>query len=147
MNNPFLAAALVALLLAMWALDHQRAELAAANSSLHALESDASRNLTLIEQQQGALADMTALHEEVATINRRTRAIQAELSAQDERRAQQLKELARNDPDVAAYLARPVPVAVGLRHARTETTDPRAWREPGTVQASPVSPARAAGLP
>lgn len=142
--NPLHVGALVALVLALWAIDHTTSENAHLADQLASLQRDESRNAQLIQQQAAALAQRDALADRVAAIQSGLGALGRDLRARADENAQAMEELKRNDQEVREWMAGCVPAAVGVRYARPTTTDPRAYRAPESVPAVGVP---AAGSP
>ncbi|MSU98456.1 hypothetical protein EB795_31830 [Pseudomonas mandelii] len=92
----------------------------------------------------GALANQVVLRERLDKIDRQTRSINSTLDGQTAQLNQSLAELKRTDEKITAYLAAPIPGALGLRYARPETTDPIAWRASAVVQPGAVPAAGSA---
>jgi hypothetical protein len=91
-----------------------------------------------------ALDSQAVLREALDKIDRQTRAINSTLDGQTAQLNRNLAELKRTDEKTNAYLAELVPVALGLRYQRPETTDPVAYRASAVVQPGAVSPAGSA---
>lgn len=128
-----LGAALV-VSLSLWFADH----------ALQANERYAEANKELADQRDGlldALRDMGDVRTALSNIERKTRAINSTLDGQTAQLNRNLAELKRTDEKTNAYLAELVPVALGLRYQRPETTDPVAYRAGAVVQPGAVSPA------
>ncbi len=140
--NPLLLAALVALLLAGWAIDRTTSANARQADRIVTLERDATRAAELVELQAAALADSQAVQGELMRIGTATRQLQQSLNIQTARLGAGLEELKRNDQATRDYLLGAVPAAVGMRHARPETTDPLEYRRAAAgVRADAVPPA------
>ena len=101
-----------------------------------------------LAQQRAALAkalgDQASLRSVLDKIDRQTRSTNTVLAGQTAQLNRNLAELKRTDEKTNAYLAELVPVALGLRYARPETTDPVAYRVGAVVQPGAVSPAGSA---
>ena len=116
----------------------------------HALQANvryAEANEGLAAQRDGlldALRDMGDVRTALSNIERNTRAINSTLDGQTAQLNRNLAELKRTDEKTNAYLAELVPVALGLRYARPETTDPIAYRAGAVLQSGAVSPAGSA---
>jgi len=116
----------------------------------HALQN----NMRLTEANEGmarelvalatALDSQAVLREALDKIDRQTRAINSTLDGQTAQLNRNLAELKRTDEKTNAYLAELVPVALGLRYARPETTDPVAYRAGAVLQPGAVPPAGSA---
>lgn len=109
---------------------------------IRVFERDAERTAELVTLQANALANGQALQGELLRIGTATRQLQQTLNIQTARLDASLDELKRNDQATRDYLLGAVPAAVGMRHARPETTDPAAYRQAAAgVRADPVPPA------
>lgn len=101
-----------------------------------------------LAQQRAALAkalgDQASLRSVLDKIDRQTRSTNTVLAGQTAQLNRNLAELKRTDEKTNAYLAELVPVALGLRYARPETSDPVAYRAGAVVQPGAVSPAGSA---
>lgn len=101
-----------------------------------------------LAQQRAALAkalgDQASLRSVLDKIDRQTRSTNTVLVGQTAQLNRNLAELKRTDEKTNAYLAELVPVALGLRYARPETSDPVAYRAGAVVQPGAVSPAGSA---
>lgn len=86
-----------------------------------------------------ALGDQASLRSVLDKIDRQTRSINFVLDGQTAQLNRNLAELKRTDEKTNAYLAELVPVALGLRYARPETTDPIAYRAGAVLQSGAVS--------
>jgi hypothetical protein len=91
-----------------------------------------------------ALDSQAVLRDAVDKIDRQTRFISTALDGQAAQLNRNLAELKRTDEKTNSYLAELVPVALGLRYQRPETTDPVAYRAGAVVQPRAVSPAGSA---
>lgn len=143
--NALHVVALVALLGALWAVDHTRGENARQADQITSLQRDASRDQQLIADQAKALAGQQALQGELSKISAATRKTEQALARQSAQLARDLEELKRTDETVEPYLRGLVPVAVGLRYERPETTDPLAYRQGGGVRTGAVPAVGAPG--
>jgi uncharacterized coiled-coil protein SlyX len=140
--NPLHVVALVVLIGALWAIDHTQGENAWQADRIASLESTATHDAAVIEQQAEALANQQALATQVGQIGAATARLQRRLDQQADAMTAGLEELKRTDPDARDYLLSPVPAAVGMRHARPETTDVGAYRDAaGRVPRAGVMPA------
>jgi hypothetical protein len=139
MNGYGLAGGLTAALavaLSLWFADH----------TLQANVRYAEVNKDLAGQRDvllDALRDMGDVRTALSGIERNTRAINSTLDGQTAQLNRNLAELKR-DAKTNAYLAELVPVALGLRYQRPETTAPVAYRAGAVVQPGAVSPAGSA---
>lgn len=136
--NALHVVALVALLGALWAVDHTRAENARKADQIAGLERDASRDQQLIADQASALASQQALQGELVKISAATRKTEQAIARQSAQLARDLEELKRSDETIEPYLRGLVPVAIGLRYERPETIDPLAYRQAGGVRTGAV---------
>lgn len=110
----------------MTSLGHWQAEMAVQSQQLQFLgQKWAMQKLAEIEHRLQQLGQ---------TVNRNTSAQSAAF-----------EELKRNDRVIAAYLAGPVPGALGRLYERPETTGPAAWNAPHGVLPGAVRAAGAAG--
>ena len=91
-----------------------------------------------------ALLDREAFRIVLAQIDTRTRSIYSTLDGQAAQLNRSLAELKRTDEKTNAYLAELVPVALGLRYQRPETTDPVAYRAGAVLQSGAVPSAGSA---
>ncbi len=133
--------ALIVLVGLLWALDHTRSDNARQADRITALESTATHDAAVIEQQSKALANQQGLAEAVGKIGAETAQLRHRLDQQADALTAGLEELKRTDPDARDYLLDPVPAAVGMRHARPETTDVGAYRQAaGSVPRAGVMP-------
>lgn len=119
---------------ALWFADHWRQESVRADAAY--ADVAASRD-EVVEVLRGQLV----LRESLDKIDRQTLAITNALDGQTAQLNRNLVEMKRTDEKARAYLAELIPVALGLRYARPETTDPVAYRagavvQPGVVPAS-----------
>lgn len=142
--NPLQLAALVALIGALWLVDHTRSESERLAAELAASKSDASRLGELAARQAEALAEGQQLADRVTAIQSRLGDLTRTYRADAEQNRQALEELKRNDQIARAWMAGCVPAAVGLRYARHATTDPGAYAAPAVLPAVGVP---AAGSP
>ncbi|QIB09036.1 hypothetical protein GZ982_30285 (plasmid) [Pseudomonas fluorescens] len=134
--------------LALWAADHYRQSADAAQQQVESLKGDVDTLAANAATLTQALADRTALQEQLAEVGKATRQMNSTLATQSAQINRNFDELKRNDKAIADYLRQPVPVDLGVRYARPETTDPVAYRagstglpEPGAV--SPAGPTSA----
>lgn len=106
-------------------------------------ERDLADAQAMVELQAGVLASQQQLLGDLADIERRMQALGQTVTRNASSQAKALEELKRNDQTIAAYLAGPVPAALGRMYQRPETTDPAAYRAPDGVQPGAVSAAGA----
>ncbi|MDG9925719.1 MULTISPECIES: hypothetical protein [unclassified Pseudomonas] len=99
----------------------------------------------MVELQAGVLVSQQQLLGDLADIERRMQQLGQTVTRNASSQAHALEELKRNDQTIAAYLAGPVPSALGRLYERPETTDPAAYRAPDGVQPGAVSAAVAVG--
>lgn len=95
----------------------------------------------MIDLQAGVLEQQQAQLGMLADIERRMQQLGQTVNRNADNQAQAFEELKRNDETIAAYLAGPVPAALGRLYERPETTDPAAYHaptgmRPGAVQAA-----------
>lgn len=137
-------AALAALLAAGWALDHMHGSNARQADQITSLRQANAQRDELIATQAKALEDRQAMSQAFAQVSTATHHLQQQLDRQGDQLAAGLEDLKRNDPASRDYLLGAVPAAVGMRHARPETTDPAAYREAAAnvPRADPVPAAR-----
>lgn len=145
--SPLSVAALAVALLAGWAgysWEEMRGSNARQADRIAVLELSAKGHAELIDAQAKALADRQAMTKALDQVTATTARLGQQLDRQGEQLAAGLEELKRDDPEAREYLRGAVPAAVGMRHARPETTDPAAYREgaPGVRLADPVPTAR-----
>lgn len=131
--SPWLAAALVSVL-SLWTADHYRQSSDRVSAAYADLAAERDGLVDLLRGQ-------VVLRESLDKIDRQTRAITSALDGQTAQLNRNLVEMKRTDEKARAYLAELIPVALGLRYARPETTDPVAYRagavvQPGAVPAS-----------
>ncbi|GAD62636.1 hypothetical protein [Aquipseudomonas alcaligenes] len=99
----------------------------------------------MVVLQAGVLAGQQQLLGDLADIERRMQQLGQTVTRNASDQAAAFEELKRNDQAIAAYLAAPVPAALGRLYQRPETTDPAAYRAPDGVQPGAVPPAGAVG--
>lgn len=93
---------------------------------------------------QQVVSDRAELQDRLTDISRASQQVLTVLDGQTVLINRNLSELKRNDKAIFDYLGSPVPVAIGLRYARPETTDPAAYRAAAAgVQPGAVPPAGA----
>ena len=145
--NPLVAAGGgLVVVLSLWFADHS---LQLKKQAMQANATFEQRNTELEAQAKDlrfALADRAAVQVVLGELNTRLNQTQSTLSVQTGQINRSLAELKRSDEQITAYLARPVPGALGLRYARTETTDPVEYRASAAgVRADLVPSAGSAG--
>lgn len=138
--NPWLAAGGALVVVgALWFADHSLQE----NERLVELNHGLARELFAMTK---ALDSQTVLREALDKIDQHTRLTNVALDRQTAQMNLNLAELKRTNEEVRAYLDSPVPAAIGVRHARPETTDPVAYRASAVMQPGTVSPAGPSGV-
>lgn len=141
-------AAAVAIVLALWAVDHYRQEKNAAIETAGRFSDDLQKITGHYNDLAREMEKWTELADQVAEITKGTKRLSLTIDSQTSLLSRNFAELKRNDQAVAGYLGISVPAALGVRYARPETTDPAAYRaaatgmQPGAV---PSSGAAAAG--
>lgn len=103
--------------------------------------------LAMVELQAGVLVGQQQLLGDLAEIERRMQQLGQTVTRNASSQAQAFEELKRNDQTIAAYLAGPVPGALGRLYERPETIDPAAYRAPDGVQLGAVPAAGAVAGP
>lgn len=143
MSYVYVAAAVVMLVLSA-AVTHLRGANALQAEQIANLNQAAAQRDELITTQAQALEDRQAMTEAFAQVSAATHHLQQQLDRQVDQLAAGLEDLKRNDPVSRDYLLGAVPAAIGMRHARPETTDPAAYREAAAnvPRTDPVPPAR-----
>lgn len=133
---------------AIWALDHARGVNALQAQQIATLEAEATRTNAIVEQQAEALARQQETAKALGKIGADMAQLSSLLDQQGDTLAAGLEELKRNDPDAREYLRGAVPAAVGMRHARPETTDIGAYRaSAGSVPRPDAVPAAGQSRP
>lgn len=144
--NPLVAAVGgLVVVLSLWFADHS---LQVKDQAIQANAAFKEQNAALVSHSSKlafALADQAAVRDALSEMNVRLNQTQSTLSVQTGQISRSLAELKRNNEQITAYLASPVPGALGLRYARTETTDPVEYRS-GAVGVR-VDPVSASGSP
>lgn len=135
-----------AAILAGWQWDHSSSQLDALGAAVEATQEERDRVAAANIQFAQLLLDRQALDEKLSVISVGTRAINQALTGQAAQWRQDFAELKRNDDQVRAYLAAPVPAALGVRYARPATIDPLAWGS-GPAAHLPAGSVSAAGSP
>lgn len=127
--NPLVAAVGgLVVVLSLWFADHSRQ---VKEQALQANAGFVEQNAALIAHSNelaSALRDQAAVRAVLSDMNTRLNQTQSTLAGQTAHLNRSLAELKRSDEQITAYLASPVPGALGLRYARTETTDPVEYR-------------------
>ena len=118
----------------LWFADHAMQE----GKRLEGLNSNLEREL---KGANSALDNQAVMREALDKIDRQTRSTYLVLEGQTAQINRDLAELKRTDENIRTYLAGRVPAAIGLRHARPDTTDPVAYRAGAVVQPGAVSSA------
>lgn len=98
-----------------------------------------------VQQLSAQLARQQVTLDQLAEIERRLQQLGQTVNRNTSAHAAAFEELRRNDREIAAYLAGPVPGALGRLYERPETTDPAAWHAPNGVLPGAVRAAGAAG--
>ncbi|WP_374979229.1 hypothetical protein PSGK_21025 [Pseudomonas solani] len=98
-----------------------------------------------VQQLSVQLARQQVTLDQLAEIERRLQQLGQTVNRNTSAHAAAFEELRRNDREIAAYLAGPVPGALGRLYERPETTDPAAWHAPNGVLPGAVRAAGAAG--
>lgn len=127
--NPWMAASGgLVVVLSLWLADHswQVKEQAMQANAGFVEQNDAL--ISHVNELAVALHDQAALRTVLSDMNTRLNQTQSTLSVQTGQINRSLAELKRNNEQITTYLASPVPSALGLRYARTETTDPVEYR-------------------
>ena len=145
--NPWVAAGGgLVVVLSLWFADHSRQ---VKEQALQANAGLVEQNAALIahgNELASALRDQAAVRAVLSDMNTRLNQTQSTLAGQTAQLNRSLAELKRSDEQITAYLASPVPGALGLRYARTETTDPVEYRAGAAgVRADLVPSAGSAG--
>lgn len=128
--------------LSMWSADHSK------QLKNQALKDNAVL-VARVDELDAAALRQTSLLAVLSHMNQKLNQTQSTLSVQTSQISRSLAELKRNDEKITTYLADPVPGAIGLRYARTETTDPVEYRSSAAgvrtdivPSAGPPGPAR-----
>lgn len=128
--------------LAWWVIapriDLQEARADAAERQLQEARASVERLSQQLVRQQATL-------DQLAEIERRLQQLGQTVNRNTSAQSAAFEELKRNDREIAAYLAGPVPGALGRLYERPETTDPAAWHAPNGVLPGAVPAAGAAG--
>ncbi|MDU9415234.1 hypothetical protein [Pseudomonas sp. zfem005] len=98
-----------------------------------------------VERLSQQLVRQQATLDQLAEIERRLQQLGQTVNRNTSVQSAAFEELKRNDREIAAYLAGPVPGALGRLYERPETTDPAAWHAPNGVLPGAVRAAGAAG--
>lgn len=127
--NPWVAAGGgLVVVLSLWFADHS---LQIKDQAVQDNAALAEQNTALVKHSNRlafALADQAAVRDALSEMNRRLNQTQSTLSVQTGQINRSLAELKRDNEQITTYLASPVPSAIGVRYARTETTDPVEYR-------------------
>ena len=145
--NPWVAAGGgLVVVLSLWFADHSSQ---VKDQAVQASAAFKEQNAALVAHSNKlafALADQAAVRDALSEMNTRLNQTQSTLSVQTGQISRSLAELKRNNEQITTYLASPVPGALGLRYARTETTDPVEYRASAAgVRADLVPSAGSAG--
>lgn len=131
--NPWVAAVGgLVVVSALWRADHAMQE----SDRLVELNHGLARELYAMT---AALDSQTVLREALDKIDLHTQSANVALARQTAQMNRNLEELKRTNEEVRTYLGSPVPAAIGVRHARPETTDPVAYRAGAVMQSSALS--------
>jgi ABC-type transporter Mla subunit MlaD len=101
--------------------------------------------LSHVNELAVALRDQAAVRTVLSDMSRRLNQTQSTLAGQTAQLNRSLAELKRTDEQITAYLAAPIPGALGVRYARAETTDPIEYR--GAAIGVRIDPVPSAGSP
>ena len=127
--NPWVAAGGgLVVVLSLWFADHS---LQVKDQAVQASAAFKEQNAALVAHSNKlafALADQAAVRDALSEMNTRLNQTQSTLSVQTGQINRSLAELKRDNEQITTYLASPVPSAIGVRYARTETTDPVEYR-------------------
>lgn len=127
--NPWVAAGGgLVVVLSLWFADHS---LQIKDQAVQDNAALAEQNAALVKHSNRlafALADQAAVRDALSEMNTRLNQTQSTLSVQTGQINRSLAELKRDNEQITTYLASPVPSAIGVRYARTETTDPVEYR-------------------
>lgn len=135
--SPWAAFGGLVVVLSLWSADHSRQSRDAAleaNSVLMSRWNDLADDRAYLQLE---LENRAQLQEKLAEISRSTQLLNSALDGQTVVINRNLSELKRNDKAVFDYLRSAVPVALGLRYARPETTDPAKWRAAAAASVQP----------
>lgn len=111
-------------------------------------EQDLQQARELIEAQALVLVGQQQEMGRIEEIGRQMQALQQQVAGNARNQSREFEELKHNDQSIVNYLAKHVPVDLGMLYARPETTDPSAYRAAGAVQPdavpapSPAAPGR-----
>ena len=127
--NPWVAAGGgLVVVLSLWFADHS---LQIKDQAVQDSVALAEQNAALVKHSNGlafALADQAAVRDALSEMNTRLNQTQSTISVQTGQINRSLAELKRDNEQITTYLASPVPSAISVRYARTETTDPVEYR-------------------
>ena len=145
--NPLVAAVGgLVVVLSLWVADHSVQVKKQAQQESASLADELEVQRAHVAGLAIALRDQSAIRTVLSEMNTRLNQAQSTLAGQTAHINRSLAELKRSDEQITAYLASPVPGALGLRYARTETTDPVEYRAGAAgVRADLVPAAGSAG--
>lgn len=145
--NPLVAAVGgLVVVLSLWVADHSVQVKKQAQQESASLADELEVQTAHVAGLIIALRDQSAIRTVLSEMNTRLNQTQSTLAGQTAHINRSLAELKRSDEQITAYLASPVPGALGLRYARTETTDPVEYRAGAAgVRADLVPTAGSAG--
>ena len=129
--------AVLGVLLALWVADHSKQLTTRAQADAREFQDKAQQLQAQNEVLVGELASRQILDARLGEIERNSKQLNLTLNTQTSLIQRNFTELKRNDEEVAAYLANPVPAALGMRYARPDTTDPSAYRAAGASGVQP----------
>lgn len=129
--------AALGMLLGLWFADHSKQLAAQAQADAKGFQDRAQQLEAHNEGLARELASRQILDARLGEIERNSKQLNLTLNTQTSLIQRNFTELKRNDEEVAAYLANPVPAALGLRYARPDTTDPSAYRAAGAPGVQP----------
>lgn len=135
--SPWAAVGGLIVVLSLWSADHSRQSRDAAleaNKALKGSWNDLADDRAYLELE---LENRAQLQQQLAEISRATQQLNSALDGQTALINRNLSELKRNEKAVFDYLRTAVPVSLGLRYARPETTDPAKWRAAAAASVQP----------
>ncbi|NMZ37066.1 hypothetical protein HBO06_25165 [Pseudomonas proteolytica] len=134
--SPWAAVGGLIVVLSLWSADRSHLTRDAAIESAKVMHSRWDELADDYAYLKADLENRTELQRQLTDISRLTQQLNSALDGQSALINRNFAEMKRNDKAVADYLDGLVPVALGLRYARPETTDPASWR--GAAAASSV---------
>lgn len=129
--------AALGLLLALWFADHSRQQTTQAQADAKRFQEQVGQLQAHSELLARELASRQVMDARLGEIERNAKQLSLTLNTQTSLIQRNFTELKRNDEEVAAYLANPVPAALGMRYARPDTSDPSAYRAAGAAGVQP----------